>query len=250
MLSVIIITKNEASNIERCLSSVKWADEIIVLDCGSSDNTVELCKTYTDRIFVTDDWPGFGIQKQRALEHARCDWVLSIDADEQVTPELHVEIEQAIKNNQFFGFKIPRISSYCGRDITHGDWRDDFVLRLFKRKHGKFSPDLVHERIIVSGAISNLTKHLLHESFINSSEVLDKINIYSTLGAQKLHAAGKRTSIVTAIFKAVWTFFRGYILRSGFLDGRQGLMLAISNAEGTYYKYVKLLEMNNNKRMR
>lgn len=244
MLSVIIITKNEAQHIARCLESVKFADEIIVLDSGSSDNTVELCKTYTDKVFITD-WPGFGIQKQRALDKASGDWVLSIDADEQVNSQLRAEILQAMQNNNADGFEIPRLSSYCGREMKHGGWWPDYVLRLFKREMGKFSPELVHERIYVNGKIAKLNQPLLHEAFIDPEEVLHKINSYSTLGAQKLHKAGKKTSLSQAILKGLWTFIRTYFLKAAFLDGRQGLMLAISNAEGAYYKYLKLLELNN-----
>lgn len=244
MLSVIIITKNEAQHISRCLESVRWADEIIVLDSGSSDNTVELCKTYTENVFVTD-WPGFGIQKQRALDKATGDWVFSIDADEQVSFELKAEIEQAIQDNLADGFEIPRLSSYCGREMKHGGWWPDYVLRLFKRELGHFSPELVHERIYVTGKIAQLTQPLLHEAFINPDEVLHKLNSYSSLGAKRLYAAGKKTSLPEAILKGFWTFFRTYFLKAAFLDGQQGLMLAISNAEGAYYKYLKLLMLNN-----
>lgn len=244
MLSVIIITKNEAQHISRCLASVSWADELIVLDSGSGDNTVELCKVYTDKVFVTD-WPGFGIQKQRALDKASGDWILSLDADEQVTPQLKAEIEQAMKNNQYDGFEIPRLSSYCGREMKHGGWWPDYVLRLFKRETGKFSPELVHERVEVNGKIGKLIQPLLHEAFINPEEVLHKLNSYSSLGARKLHEAGKTTSLGEAILKGLWTFIRTYFLKAAFLDGQQGLMLAISNAEGAYYKYLKLLELNN-----
>lgn len=243
MLSVIIITKNEAQHISRCLKSVSWADEIIVLDSGSTDNTVELCKVYTDKVFVTD-WPGFGIQKQRALDKATGDWVLSIDADEQVSAELRMEIEQAMLSTEYDGFEIPRLSSYCGREMRHGGWWPDYVLRLFKRELGKFSPELVHERVEISGKIAKLTQPLLHEAFINPEEVLHKINSYSSLGARKLHETGRKTSLSEAILKGFWTFLRTYILKAAFLDGKQGLMLAISNAEGAYYKYLKLLELN------
>jgi glycosyltransferase involved in cell wall biosynthesis len=246
MLSVIIITKNEAQHIPRCLESVRFADEIIVLDSGSSDNTVELCKAYTHKVFVTD-WPGFGLQKQRALEKATGHWVLSIDADEQVSPELKAEIQQAMQDNQFDGFEIPRLSRYCGREMKHGGWWPDYVLRLFKRELGKFSPELVHERVDVCGKIAKLTQPLLHEAFVDPEEVLHKINSYSSLGARRLHEAGKQTSLSAAILKGLWTFIRTYFLTAACLDGRQGLMLAISNAEGAYYKYLKLLELNNAK---
>lgn len=243
MLSVIIIAKNESLHIARCLESVAWADEIIVLDSGSTDDTIEICRNYTNNVFSTD-WQGFGKQKQRALEKATNTWVLSLDADEHITTELKLEIQQAIKNNQNNGFEIPRLSSYCGRNIKHAGWWPDYVLRLFKRESGAFSPDLVHERVIVDGQISKLRSPILHEAFIDPDEVLAKVNHYSTLGAQKLYASGKSSSLQKAIFKGLWTFFRTYFLKAAFLDGRQGFMLAISSAEVTYYKYVKLLTLN------
>ena len=242
MLSVIVITKNEASHIARCLESVCWADEIIVLDSGSDDSTVALCKHYTDKVFITD-WPGFGIQKQRALDKAKGDWVLSIDADEVVTAELRMEIEKALVQPQFNGYEIPRLSSYCGRQIRHGGWWPDYVLRLFRRDVGYFTDSVVHERIVVPGAIGQLRSPLLHDAFVNLDEVLHKVNSYSSLGAKMLHQKGVRSSLSKAVFKALWTFVRTYWLKAAFLDGRQGLMLSISNAEGTYYKYVKLLEL-------
>jgi len=242
MLSVIVITKNEALHIGRCLDSVSWADEIIVLDSGSTDNTVEISQRYTDKVFVTD-WPGFGVQKQRALDHAQGDWVLSIDADEVVSPELKVEIQAAMLNSSFNGYEIPRLSSYCGKQMRHGGWYPDYVLRLFKRETGCFTDNVVHERILVQGDVGQLTVPLLHDAFINLEEVLHKVNSYSSLGANMLYEKKVSSSLGKAIFKALWTFIRTYVLKAGFLDGRQGLMLAISNAEGTYYKYIKLLEL-------
>jgi len=242
MLSVIIITKNESKSIRRCLASVSFADEIIVLDSGSDDNTVELCQHYTPDVFSTD-WPGFGLQKQRALEKATGNWVLSIDADEEVSPALQIEIKKAITTVGIDGFEIPRLSLYCGKIMKHGGWYPDYVLRLFKRHNGRFSDDLVHERVIVKGVIKQLTQPLQHEAFINPDEVLHKINTYSTLGARKLYQQDKHTSLVQALLKSLWTFIRTYLLKLAFLDGQQGLMLAISNAEGTYYKYLKLLDL-------
>ncbi len=244
MLSVIIITKNEEQHIQRCLESVSWADEIIVLDSGSQDNTVSLAKAYTAQVFSTD-WPGFGLQKQRALEKAQHDWVFSIDADEYVSAELRAQLQQAMVEAKFDGFEIPRLSSYCGRDIKHGGWWPDYVLRLFKREKGHFSPELVHERVELTGSIGQLTEPLLHEAFVSPEEVLHKINSYSTLGARKLHAEGKKVFITHALFKGVWTFIRTYFLKASFLDGQHGLLLAISNAEGAFYKYVKLWALQN-----
>lgn len=242
MLSVIIITKNEEFHIARCLQSISWADEIIVLDSGSEDATEDICRRYTDQVYTTD-WPGFGKQKQRALDKARGEWVLSLDADEHVNEALKLEIQQAIQKSQFDGFEIPRLSSYCGRQIRHGGWWPDYVLRLFKREQGRFSADLVHESVQLQGKIQQLKNPLLHESYLNVEEVLDKVNSYSSLGAEKLYQAGKGASLRKAITNGLWMFFRTYVLKAAFLDGRQGFMLSISNAEASYYKYIKLIEL-------
>lgn len=243
-LSVIVITKNEEANIAKCLESVKWADEIIVLDSGSSDKTVEICKTFTPHVFETD-WQGFGIQKQRALEKATGNWVLSIDADEIISPELRAEIENAIRQNQFDAFLLPRLSSYCGKFIKHGGWYPDYILRLFRREVGHFTDDVIHERVIVEGKIGQLTTPILHESYSDLSEVLEKVNSYSTLQAQKLFERGVKSSLSKAIFRALWKFIQTYFVKVAFLDGQHGLMLAISSAESVYYKYLKLLELQN-----
>jgi glycosyltransferase involved in cell wall biosynthesis len=244
MLSAVIITKNEAGHIARCLESISWVDEIIVLDSGSEDDTVAICRQYTDKVYQTD-WPGFGIQKQRALDKANSDWVLSIDADEVVSPELRLEIENALRQDDYSGYEIPRLSSYCGRQMRHGGWWPDHVLRLFRRDCGRFTDSVVHERIIVRGEIGRLTTPLLHDAFINLDEVLHKVNSYSTLGAELLYQKGVRSSLSKAVLKGVWTFIRTYWIKAAILDGRQGLMLSISNAEGAYYKYLKLLELQN-----
>ncbi len=245
-LSVIIITKNESSHIAECLKSVSWADEIIVLDSGSSDDTVEICKRFTKHVYETD-WPGFGPQKQRALDKVSGNWVLSIDADEQITDELKQEIISAMETSDNAGYEIPRLSSYCGRQIKHGGWWPDYVLRLFQTEMGYFTDSLVHERVIVNNKISRLQSPIIHDSFTSAEEVLNKINSYSSLNARMLADKNTSTSLTKAILRAAWTFFRTYILKASFLDGTQGLMLAISNAEGTYYKYVKLLLLNKNK---
>ncbi|MBL6969264.1 MAG: glycosyltransferase family 2 protein [Gammaproteobacteria bacterium] len=239
-ISATIITKNEASRIETCLQSLIWVDEIIVLDSGSSDNTVEICKRFTSQVYETE-WSGFGIQKNRAIEKATGDWILSIDADEVVTPELRLEIQQAISTGNFSGFEIPRLSSYCGQFIQHSGWRPDYVPRLFQSNKGQFSDSPIHERLNINGTIGQLKASLIHHSFENLEQVLNKVNHYSTLGAEQLYRRGKSASLTKAILKGWWAFFRTFILKAGFLDGAKGLMLAISNAEGTYYKYAKLI---------
>ncbi len=243
-LSLIIIAKNEESQISKFLESVKWVDEIIVLDSGSTDKTVSICKEFTPHVFETD-WQGFGIQKQRALEKATGDWVLSMDADEIISPQLRAEIEHAINQNQFDAFLLPRLSSYCGKFIKHGGWYPDYILRLFRREIARFTDDIIHEHAVVEGKIGKLTAPILHESYSDFSEVLEKVNSYSTLQAQKLASHDVKSSLSKAIFRALWKFIQTYFVKAGFLDGMHGLMLAISSAEGVYYKYLKLLELQN-----
>lgn len=243
-LSVILITKNEAQHVGRCLDSVSFADEIIVLDSGSTDDTVAICQRYTPHVHVTD-WPGFGLQKQRALDHATADWVFSIDADEWVTAALAAEIRQILETPDavFNAYEVPRLSSYCGRKMRHGGWFPDYCLRLFRRDSGSFTLVPVHERVEVKEpTIGRLTHHLEHEAFINLEEVLHKVNSYSSLGADRLASEGKQGSLSKAIFKGLWAFLRTYLLKGAFLDGREGFMLSVSNAEGTYYKVLKLME--------
>lgn len=238
-ISVTIITLNAASHIEDCLHSVQWANEIIIIDSGSTDNTIEICKQYTSKIYITD-WPGFGKQKNRALQKATCDWILSIDADEIVPVKLRDEIQEAILQSNIDGFMMPRLSSYCGQFIMHSGWHPDYIIRLFRRGKGEFDNSSVHEKVIIEGKIEKLKNHLIHYSFDNLEEVLTKVNHYSSASAQDLFQRGKRATLLTAILRGTWTFIRTYILQAGFLDGQKGVMLAISNAEGTYYKYLKL----------
>ena len=239
-LSVILITKNEAELVGQCLESVKWADEIIVVDSGSTDATVEICQRYTDRVTVTD-WPGFGPQKNRALAMATGEWVLSIDADEEVTPALAQEIQDTLQAPLAQGYTLPRLSSYCGRFMRHSGWWPDPVLRLFKREAGSFTSARVHERVDLEGQVGAMHHTLLHHSFRSLDQVLHKVNHYSLEGALALHAQGRRASLSTAIGHGLWSFIRTYILKRGFLDGREGFILAVSNAEGTYYRYLKLM---------
>ncbi len=239
-LSVIVITKNEAHAIRACLESVAWADEIVVLDSGSADGTVEICGEYTSRVYSTD-WPGFGPQKNRALDLATGDWVLSLDADERVPAELRAEIHAAMSSSAADAFRMPRLSSYCGRFMRHGGWWPDHVTRLFRRGRGRFSDDLVHERLIVDGTTGTLRQHLIHLAFADLEEVLNKINSYSSSGARSAARSDKSGSLGKAVFRGLWAFVRTYVLRAGFLDGKEGFMLAVSNAEGTYYRYLKLM---------
>ncbi|WP_377712801.1 glycosyltransferase family 2 protein [Paraburkholderia denitrificans] len=242
-ISVIVIVKNEALDIRECLASVHgWVDEIVVLDSGSTDGTQAICREFGATVVETD-WPGFGPQKQRALETARGPWILSLDADERVSPALRDEILASVKANAADLFQLPRRSNYCGQWIHHSGWSPDYVTRLFRRDAARFSNDLVHERVLYSpnSNIATLCEPLLHYSFRDFSDVLGKIDSYSSYGATQGAVRGKRGGLGKALMHGFWTFVRTWIIRRGFLDGKMGLVLAISNAEGTYYRYLKLM---------
>jgi len=244
-ISAVLITHNEAENLPDCLASLQdWVDEIVVVDNLSSDDTVRIAQQHGANVLQTPDWPGFGLQKNRALDLATCDWVLSIDADERVTPELMAEIQSILATEPMLkAYEIPRLSWYCGKFIRHAGWRPDFVLRLFERDSARFSDDLVHERVVPTGNVGQLKHALLHYSYRNFSQVLHKVNAYSSASAQQAFASGKRSSVAGALGHGAWAFFRTYVLRAGFLDGSHGLALSISNAQTSYYKYLKLWQM-------
>ena len=244
-LSAIVITRNEAHNLHDCLQSMQGlVNEIIVVDSQSTDNTVAIAQQHGAKVTQPTDWPGFGPQKNRALDLASCDWVFSIDADERVTPELAAEIKQLLQlGGAHAAYKVPRLSSYCGKFIHHAGWQPDYVLRLFKRGTARFSDDLVHERVVTVQPVVALHNHLLHYSYLNFAQVLSKVDAYSTASAKQAYARGKRSSVAGALGHGVWAFFRTYVIRRGFLDGAHGLALAISNAETSYYKYLKLWHM-------
>jgi len=254
-LSVILITRNEAHNVAGCLGSVAFADEWIVVDSNSSDGTREIAQGLGAKVVNTSDWPGFGAQKNRALALAQGRWVLSIDADERVGDELAAHIRRVIAadtsgheahassqvaSSATVGYELSRLSSFCGQWMRHGDWYPDRVLRLFRREAGRFSDDLVHERLIVEGRIGRLEGELLHESMPTLDSAIDKMNRYTAGRALDKVRAGKRGGLASALSHGVWAFIRCYLLRRGFLDGRLGFVLAVYVAEGTYYRYLKM----------
>lgn len=251
-LSAIVITLNNERTIARCIESLKWADEIIVLDSGSTDRTPEICGELGARVEVSADWPGHGPQKNRALELATGEWVISVDSDEWITPALRGEIERAVQSagDDQHGYALPRRSSFCGRYMRHSGWWPDYVVRLFRRTSGRFTDDHTHERLVVSGRIRKLREPILHEAITDLDQMLVKMNAYSSASAQARAAGGGRATLMTAIVHGAWTFFRTYVLRLGFLDGREGFMLAVANAEGSYYRYVKLMQLSKEHRER
>ncbi len=243
-LSVILITKNEAANIRHCLQSVTWADEIIVVDSGSTDDTVNIAREMGAQVYLHVDWPGFGPQKNRALGYASKDWMFSIDADERVTPELRAGIEQAMREGKADGYYCPRLSQFCGRFIHHSGWYPDYVLRLFKRSAGRFSDSLVHESVVLTGSTAKLKTPLLHYSYLTQADVERKVEHYSDAAAQQMFQSGKRSSWIGALLSGGWAFVRTYVLRLGVLDGGAGWNIACMNARTTYLKYRKLAALH------
>ena len=246
-LSVIIIAKNEAANIRACIESVAWADEIIVVDSGSTDDTVNIASEMGAQVYVHADWLGFGPQKNRALGYASKDWVFSIDADERVTPQLRTDIEQAMRNADADGYYCPRLSQFCGKFIHHSGWYPDYVLRLFKRGAGRFSDSLVHESVLLTGKTAKLKNPLLHYSYLSADDVERKVEHYSTAAAQQMFESGKRSNRLDAALRGGWAFVRTYVLRLGILDGSAGWNIARMNGRTTYLKYRKLTALNSNK---
>lgn len=244
-LSVILIARNEAANIRACLESVAWADEIIVVDSGSSDSTVEIAREFTSHVYLHPDWPGFGPQKNRALDYATGDWVLSIDADERVTPELRAEIEAVLANPSADGYYIPRLSQFCGQFVHHSGWRPDYVLRLFRRGLARFSASWVHESVICEGETAKLKQSLLHYSYLTRADVERKIQHYSAAAARQMFEAGKQTGLLKALVSSGWAFIRTYLLRLGVLDGAAGWNIAVMNARTAWLKYRELSALNN-----
>jgi glycosyltransferase involved in cell wall biosynthesis len=241
MLSIIIITKNEEAHIARCISSVKFADEIIVVDSGSSDKTVEIAESLGAKVIIREDWQGYGIQKQRALEACSHDWVLSLDADEFVASEKDAnKIREAISRpyNDAYRFKIQmmfnhKILKHAGKDTKH--------IRLFKREKARFSNNIVHEKVCLTenAKLRNLGAVIVHESYSSWEEALFKLNHYSSLSAKA--SKTKTSTLKKALIASIWMFIKNYILKKWFLDGKTGLALAIYQAQGSWYRHLKMM---------
>ncbi len=242
-LSVIIISKNESKNIFDCVKSAAFADEVLVLDSGSNDNTAEIARSAGATVLETD-WPGYGPQKNRAIEASKSEWLFSLDADERISPTLAAEIRTAMNSGEFQVYDVPRSSKFVSKFMQHSGWWPDRTKRLFKRGTAQFTLHEVHEHLQSELPTGHLNEPLIHFSYDNFETVLDKMNRYSSGGAQELHKKGKNGSLSSAIMHGVWAFIRTYFLRAGFLDGREGFMLAVSNAEVTYYRYIKLYYLN------
>ncbi|MGV2289491.1 glycosyltransferase family 2 protein [Trinickia sp. YCB016] len=242
-LGVALIALNAAGRLAQCLAALAFADEVLVVDGGSTDDTVSIARAHGARVIVDPDWPGFGPQKNRAVAALSTDWILSIDTDEIVSPELAASIRAAIATPGAPGaevYAVDRLSSFCGQWVRHSGWYPDWVPRLFKRGAARFSDDLVHERLVFDTPAARLTGKLMHYSYEDFETVLRKLDAYSTAGARQRRTAGQRGGFGKALGRGAWAFIRTYLLRRGFLDGRAGFMIAVFNAETVYYRFLKL----------
>jgi glycosyltransferase involved in cell wall biosynthesis len=237
-LCSITITKNNAADIGECLDSLAFCDERIVVDSGSDDDTVRIARE-RGALVTFHPWEGFGPQKNFALTLTQSDWILWLDADERITPELAQAIQRAIAAGDADGYWVSRLSEFCGRPMRHSGWHPDWVLRLFRRSKGRWTDGIGHDHVICEGKISRLGGLILHYPVRRIEDSLAKIERYSTVGAQMIVESGRRVWFITGIVRGFYAFLRTYVLRLGFLDAHEGFLLAVANAEGTYYRYMK-----------
>jgi glycosyltransferase involved in cell wall biosynthesis len=242
-VSVTVITKNEADALADALKSVSWADELIVIDAESTDDTVRIARQFTDRVYVRR-WPGYIDQKNHAASLASHDWIFSLDADERVTPGLAEEIRSALKTNPSAGgFRIPRVSFYFGKWIRTTDMYPDYQLRLYDRHKAKWDGLYVHESVRVDGGIEYLKNELQHHPYKDLSEHLIRMDRYTSLAARQMHAQGKRATAGQLFFHPKFAFLRNYILKGGFRDGKAGLVISLVNSYYVFLKFAKLWEL-------
>ena len=243
-LSVYIIAYNNEDRIDEALNSVAWADEIVVADSHSSDRTAEIARRYTDKV-VQIDFQGFGKLRNAALGHCSHEWIFSLDTDERCTAQVKQEILQIINDpHAVDAYFIPRRNFFMGRWIRHSGWYPDYRQpQLFRKRRMRYTEDVVHEGYILDGRCAHLKGALWQMPFRDLSEIIAKMDRYSTLGAQKLLDKGAPGSMTKALFHGVWVFIRLYVFRLGFLDGWAGFIIALGNFEGTFYRYAKLTEM-------
>lgn len=238
-ISVAIITLNAAEVLDRCLHSVAFADEIIVLDQGSNDNTDEVCQRH-GAILLQSEWLGFGLTKQKAVDACRNRWVLSIDTDEEVTPELRAAIENLPAEPAQSAYTVNRLSRFLGRWIHHCGWHPEHVVRLFDRQRAAFNDKKVHEAIESIGPVGSLGGLLHHHTYETMEQYVEKLNRYTTLAAEEMHERGRTTSLWQAVLRAEATFWRMFVLQGGVRDGWVGAVLCWSSGFYVLTKYVKL----------
>ncbi len=248
-LAVAVITKDEEENIGACLQSVVWAAQIVVVDSGSTDKTLEIAAQYNCEIYQ-EEWRGFGAQKQSAIDKCAMPWILLLDADERVPAETAAAIKKIVLSgdNKDAGFSFPRKNFFQGRWIKHAGWWPDRIVRLFRNKTGRMTEASVHEAVAVTGTVGKIDFPLEHFTESRLNKIIRKIDKYSSLGAAEAFKQGKNASLAGALLRAIFTFHQDYLLRLGILDGMPGLTLAVTDAVNKFFKYAKLNELHRNNR--
>jgi glycosyltransferase involved in cell wall biosynthesis len=241
-LSVAIITLNEEERLAECLTGVAFADEVVVVDSGSTDSTVAIAEAHGARV-VRQEWLGFGRQKQCAIDQCRNQWVLVLDADERIPAATAREIAAVLAHPAYAAYSLPRQNFFCGRWLKRAGWWPDRVVRLFDKAKARMSDRLVHEGLVVDGPVGALQGAIVHHANRDLAHTLAKINSYSSAGAEELARAGRKGSLPQAMGRASWAFVHNYLLRRGFLDGREGFLQAVCDAVNIFFKYAKLWEL-------
>ncbi|GHE21262.1 glycosyltransferase family 2 protein [Halomonas urumqiensis] len=241
-IAAVLIVKNEQAHLRACLEALSWADEIVILDAGSQDGSQEIAREFTDKVVVNDDWQGFGVQRQRAEALVESEWILMVDADERVTPALRESIQAALDEGTQAIYTLPRLSWCFGAFIRHSGWYPDRVARLYPRGRAGYDDALVHEKLRNPHAlpVKPLEGDLLHFTYRDLRHYLEKSAHYAEAWAEQRVARGKRGSLADGLLHGVGCFVRMYLLKAGFLDGRQGLLLALLSAHSTFAKYADL----------
>lgn len=244
-ISAVIITRNEEENIAACLDSVAWVDEIVIVDSGSTDRTEEICRRYTDRFYFRA-WDGYTSQRNAAHDLAASDWILSLDADERITPQLADEIRAVLAESppDVHGYDLPYKVYYRDKWLRHGGFYPEKHLRLFRRGRGRYGDRIVHEAMTVDGRTRTLTHHVEHYTYRSVSDYLERMERYSSLSAEEYHRQGRTTGPSRMAGHAVGNFLKMYILQRGCLDGYEGFLMAVLYSIYTFVKYAKLRELN------
>ncbi len=248
-ISAVIITKNEEANIERCLKSLHWTNEIVVVDSGSTDATLEICKRYGCKIVETK-WLGYGKTKQLAVNSASHDWILSIDADEEVSPESIEIIKDAVANGKHKAYKVQIKSFYLGKLINHSGWGNEFKLRIFNKRYGNYNDAPVHETVLIEGEKPKLNAVFYHHTYPTLEKQCEKINRYSTLQGKQIFDKGKNYPLVLSPIFALNKFVTMYFFKLGFLDGKEGFILAFTSSCGVFMKYAKYWKLKRDKKIK
>jgi glycosyltransferase involved in cell wall biosynthesis len=243
-VSAIVVCFNEEKAIGACLDSLRWCDEIVVVDSFSTDRTVEICRQYTERV-VQRNWAGYRDQKAFAHSLATKDWVLLVDSDERVPPDLRDEINLTLSSDAggYAGFSVPRLVFYLGRWWRRGGWYPDYDVRLFRRERATWGGTDPHEKILVDGKVRRLRHPLQHYSYRNIEDHVQRINHFTSISARELWKEGKRCHLGDALFRPAFRFFRSYVLKRGFLEGFAGFYVAVTAAVYVFLKYAKLWEL-------